>query len=383
MVFRSGGPFTAESLANAVRLGEIAHGAQTYTYAPPDSFPYYYGVFAMAVDGSPYPVFLPSQNVTAQGISIASETASTEAQAQGATALPAQDSSKTASSSDQSQIQSPPQPFVSGIGAKAKGDSIVISYKASPKSRLVLYRGTALISGASDLLNATLVAAFTDKDGNFADYPVPGVDYYYALLGEEDLKAGKISIVPGTNTMLLPVQVSAGTISSGLSLTPPPSRTPPLPYFLMENGAADGIDLTEHEGLFPALPVSPETEKAVSALLAKAPEVKHPMPDTRLLPEELSPPSGGEDYALSLIVGDKIAAKDWAVAVDQLRKYLSLNRSPKASARAHFYLGESLTAMGSSRDAFFEFLSARDFYPIETKPWIDFVLSTLRESTQG
>ena len=33
--------------------------------------------------------------------------------------------------------------------------------------------------------------------------------------------------------------------------------------------------------------------------------------------------------------------------------------------------------LGSSRDAFFEFLLARDFYPIETKPWIEYVLSAL------
>ena len=52
--------------------------------------------------------------------------------------------------------------------------------------------------------------------------------------------------------------------------------------------------------------------------------------------------------------------------MDQLRNYLSLNRSPKAAARAHFYLGEALAFMGSARDAFFEFLSARDSYP--TRP---------------
>jgi len=102
------------------------------------------------------------------------------------------------------------------------------------------------------------------------------------------------------------------------------------------------------------------------------------MPATSLLPEELSIPSGGEDYALSQIVSDRIAAKDWVSAADQLRKYLSLNRGPKASARARFYLGEALAFAGSGREAFFEFLSAGEFYPSETKPWIEYVLSTLR-----
>jgi TolA-binding protein len=78
-------------------------------------------------------------------------------------------------------------------------------------------------------------------------------------------------------------------------------------------------------------------------------------------------------------VSDRIAAKDWVGAADQLRKYLSLNRGPKAAARARFYLGEALAFTGSGRDSFFEFLSARDFYPLETKPWIDYILSTLQK----
>ena len=95
-------------------------------------------------------------------------------------------------------------PVVSDMAARTKGDAIVITYKSAPKSRLVLYRGGAPIVRAADLLDATLVAAFTDKDGSFADFPVPGVEYYYALLGEEDLKAGKIDISSGVNSLCLP-----------------------------------------------------------------------------------------------------------------------------------------------------------------------------------
>jgi TolA-binding protein len=255
----------------------------------------------------------------------------------------------------------------------------VISYTAEPKSRLVVYRGTAPITGASDLLDATLVAAFTDKDGSFADYPVPGVDYYYAILGEEDLKAGQISLVANVNTLTQSVQVPAAALASGYSEPSPSARTPPLPYFLMENGAAGGdVELPQDDGPPPAKPVAPDTEKAITSILAKTPVLTASIPAVSLLPEELAAPSGGEDYALSLIVGDKIASKDWAGAADQLRKYLSLNRGPKAAARARFYLGESLAQAGSERDAFFEFLSARDFYPLETKPWIEFVLRALR-----
>jgi TolA-binding protein len=92
----------------------------------------------------------------------------------------------------------------------------------------------------------------------------------------------------------------------------------------------------------------------------------------------LSSPSGGEDYALSIIVNDRLAAKDWEGAADQLRKYLSLNRGPKAAARAHFYLGQALSYSGDYRDAFFEFLSARELYSTDSKAWIEYVLSRLK-----
>jgi hypothetical protein len=351
-------------------LGEIPSIAQTYSYSPPDSRTYYFGVFALSKEGSPYRVFLPAQNITASGISV------------GESAPPAPKPVANSANSAEGASQAPSQPFVSDIAAKVKGDAIVITYKASPKSRLVLYRGVAPIGGAPDLLDATLVAAFTDKDGSFADYPVPGVDYFYALLGEEDLKAGKILIAPGVNSLTSSVEVPAGAVSSGLA-APPPSRTPPLPYFLLEEGNFGDDSMVEYDGLVPARPVSPETEKAISSLLALTPAIKVLMPPPRDLTEETAAPSGGEDYALSLIVSDRIAAKDWPAAVGQLRDYLSLNRSPRAAARAHYYLGEALASMGSAREAFFEFLSARDSYPTETEPWIEYVLSTLRESSQG
>jgi hypothetical protein len=365
VVYRSETPIDAANLPSAKRLGTITVGAQSYTDVPPDFKPYFYAVLAQAEDGSPYQVFIPAKNTTPIGIAL------TPPKAPASTSVPP---------------PIPPQPsavvgpFVSGIEAKAKGEAIVVSYKASPKSRLVLYRGSAPISQAADLLEATLVAAFSDKNGSFADYPVPGVEYYYAILGEEDLKAGKISLALGVNSLSAAVQVRASATASGFVETPPASRTPPLPYFLLENESIGNAALSLDEGLPPPRAVSPETSKAIGELLVKAPRLKKTIPAVLIMPDESRAPTGGEDYSLSIIAKEKILSKDWPGAIDQLRKYLSLNRSPKAAARARFYLGEALASVGTNQDAFFEFISARDFYPTETKPWIDYVLSTLAKS---
>jgi len=342
-IYRSTQPIDAKSFPSAIRLSGVASGVMSYSDMRIGPGEYYYAVLALAEDGSVYPVFIPARNVTATSLAVESSTLAAGS-------------------------------LVSNLSALANGDAVLVSYNAPPKSRLVLYRGASPIAKAADLLDATLVAAFTNKDGNFADYPVPGVDYYYAVLGEEDLKSGNIALNPGINSLKVPVQVRAAALSSGFGETLSLSRTPPLPYFLIEDGATGKAVAPLDEGPPPERAVAAETAKAIAVILAKAPSLTPSLPQAAVLEEEKAKPTGGEDYALSIIVSDKIAAKDWPGAIDQLRKYLSLNRGPKVQARAHFYLGEALAFSGSRRDAFFEFLSARDFYPIETKPWIEYSL---------
>ncbi len=388
IVYRSTQPIVSGSLESADRLAIVDPGVQAYTDKPGDSESYYYLVLALAEDGSPYQVFIPAKNATAVAVSV--DAASLAQAAAPAPAAPAVESPAPAAAAAAPAAakpeaapaapERPSEPFADALSASIKDEALILSYKAPAGARLVLYRGTGPIRGAADLLDATLVAAFADKGGSFADYPVPGVQYYYALLGEEDLKAGIVALFPGRNTLEDPVGLKAAGSYSGFVEVSPNSRTPPLPFLIPDAGSASGFSTPRDEAP-PERTVAPDTRKAIDAILAAAPSIQPPMPELSFLPEELSSSSGGEDYALSVIVKGPLSAKDWDGAVDQLRKYLSLNRGAKAGARAHFYLGQALAFTGEYRDSFFEFLSARELYASDAKAWIEFVLSKLKSAS--
>lgn len=429
-VYRLGERIDAGNFARATKLGTVEKRIQYFVDVPPDEGQYYYAVLSLSASGDPYQFFAAPGNATMVALSLrpeppvaaADQPAAAPPAAQAAapaapaaapaaqTATPAspRPSAPTAAPQPAAAPQVPPavaapakpaakptaaasapvvqpaaqaSPAPSGgiqsITAQAKADSIVVSYAGGAGLRLVLYRGSAPILQSTDLLDASVVATFVDKEGSFVDYPVPGINYWYAILLEDELRAGRIELAKGRNATIASARVALTKSNEALAESSPNARTVPLPSFLLD--AATGVPVPAAPSELPARKsLSTESEKALVGILALAPPVKRPLPSLKVLSEELAPPSGGEDYALSLIVTQKLIRGDWASSVDQLRKYLSLNRSEKATVRARFYLGQALAFSGEYRDAFFEFLSARSQYPRESSPWIEYVLAALR-----
>jgi hypothetical protein len=350
-IFRHTEALNMANISLATRVGRVEAGVQTFSDSPTEGGSYYYAVLALSEDGTLFQVVIPARNATTAPLAVAPP---------------------------------PPKPtyVVEGLKAEAKGESIVLSYKAlAPSAKLVVYRGQAQMARASDLLEASLVTTFTDRDGSFIDYPVPGVEYWYALIGEEDFKAGKIELVPGKNSTTASARIAAASYASPISSISPASRTPPLPALLFDASAAlPGYGIQGPTASVAAKPVSPETGKAIVPLMSYTPSIEVTRPAVTLLNEEKSPPSGAEDYALALIVTEKLAKGDSSGAVTQLRKYLSLDRGEAVRVRARFYLGQALALTGSFREAFFELLVVRSTYARETKAWFDYTLSMLHEN---
>ncbi len=368
-IYRSTQGFEAASFDESTKIAEVSSGVERFEDPSPPKGSYYYLVLALAEDGSPYRIFIQARNATVSPIAVERP----------ASSLP--------SAADQpspialgGSVAPSLLPAVDAINAQIQGDAIVLRYRTlRPRMRLVLYRGTAPLQLGRDLLEASLVAAYDDKDGSFADYPVPGVDYWYAVLAENDLKAGHIDLRSGQNSTIQAARISALLPPAGF-IEPSPMRTPPLPSIFLEKSTGSEAGRLPHSAEVPPPgALSQEGEKSTAAILKLAPPIRLALPAIHLLKEEQTAPTGGEDYALSLIISEKLSKEDWSGAADQLRKYLSLNRSPTAVVRARFYLGISLAESGQYREAFFEFTSARAGLPVETRPWIDYILFMLRQ----
>ncbi|WP_428768890.1 tetratricopeptide repeat protein [Treponema sp. HNW] len=86
----------------------------------------------------------------------------------------------------------------------------------------------------------------------------------------------------------------------------------------------------------------------------------------------------GDDYSLFVIVDSLVKTKKWNEAETELKRFLQINRSEEAAARAYFYLGQSLYFNGNYREALACFQNSRVLYPVLSKRWSTETLDAYR-----
>ncbi|MFH2113305.1 MAG: hypothetical protein ABIJ86_02200 [Spirochaetota bacterium] len=346
----------ASNFPSAVLIGEVPDGKGLLAFVPPDDRGYYYFVLAKTPEGGVFEVFIPLRNVTLAPVATAIRTA----------------------------IDLKPVPdygTISGIIARNDGDSIMVSFDAEGVSgRFVLYRGTTPIQDSVTLLDATVAAVIAPGSPPFRDYPVPGIEYYYAVIQEQALFGGSIQINPGRNATKASVTVPAGSYRIGLPVLSPASRSIPLPYLVLTRGLQDAKPVSMEEQAPVARTLLAETEKAIANLQeAVGVPVMISRPAITIFPEDLQAPGGGEEYTLRLIVGDFLIKGLYAQAAERFTLFLSLPRSTTNAAKARFYRGQALAMSGSFREAFFDMLQAQDHFYMESAVWVDYILYEIRQ----
>jgi len=353
-IYRSAEALGASNLSAAQLVKVAAPSDRSASLEAPDGKGYFYALLALDKAGNPSAAFLPGKTVTA--VAIKPETAPTA----------------TPTAQPSVALSSHPSETVSNLSVTAGSDSIKLGFSiAAEAGTMLVYRSPSPFTDSRSLLEATLIASVSSTTREFIDFPVPGVDYYYALLPELALKSGSVEFVTGRNVSPAKTRIAAKSLYGALPETGDQSRITPLPSFV-EGWPADAIGTRRPRSL------SVETEKALATILAPYPVPKPKAPSPALLPEDRGQARGGEDYALSLILQGPFKKGDWAETMKQLRDYLSLNRSPSVASRAHFYLGIALAQSSQPRDAFFEFLQARSLHQTETRPWIQYLVALMR-----
>ena len=255
-----------------------------------------------------------------------------------------------------------PVPGIEGLNVRIDQERVIITFAGADYDKnLILYRSLTPIRRQEDLLSAIIIRQRVSSP--VIDYPLPGIDYHYALIYEEDIVAGLLSIRQGQNATGA-VQIAV-TGRSG-------AREMPLPGLNLSTSPVAGATSS---GSFPGF-ISESPGFEASAFSLERRNEKTAKKEIEVFPEDLerSAGSGGDEYQLRLIVQGYFSLKEWDKAREELRRFLDLPRASDFRARAHYYLGQVYYFQGKPREALFEFLSSQEQYPQNTNSWIQAVL---------
>jgi len=348
-IYRSNSPFE-ENKALAGRPTEVPYGIESYIDEIDDSGVYHYLVIASGADGQRYDYYILPDNTIC-------------IQMTGSIELTGVRNNNSAAANQPAT----PGASVSNIRALAENNRIVISFRSEADVHPVLYRGIRPIRNTSDLLGAVIIQS--NVTSPFYDSPVPGIPYYYALVPANELARGTIMIRPGTNATVEPVE------TAGAEPDPAGVRTVPLPLISLATAVPGSMFM---ETSRQPQNLSPDVINALENIPAYQKETV-PARDSLIFPQDLETTGGGEDYLLGSIIQGNFVNREWANAAEELARFLSLPRSRTTEARARYYLGQCLFFNGSSREALFEFLSARSVYPDAAAEWIQIILRNMAE----
>ena len=348
-IYRSVRPFAGSIPAN-IRPVVVRYGEQYYIDDSDDMENVYYFVAASDLTGQRYDIILPRIN----SISL----------------IPGQTSQESVGSADFEIPSVEPVQGISNLRATQDGERVIITFNTNgPRKNAILYRSMTQIRTPQDLLNAVIVQSRIDSP--FVDFPVPvpGLEWFYAVIYEDEVASGNMGIKPGVNATSTAVTVTS-------EQTPErPLRPIPLPVLTLRNTMPDSHFMTE----IPEQAAAPLSSVSENILRGTKMPSKTPLTlkKPRVFAVDLVAPTGGEESALFQIITEYFVTFQWETARISLQHYLSLPRSKDIEARARFYLGQTLYYTGNHREALMEFLKIRSIHAAEANNWIEAVLTAM------
>jgi hypothetical protein len=349
-IYRSSRPFEASAPVasfSAQRPVEVPYGVESYIDDVENAGRVYYFVAASGGAGDLHLQVIPRINTLAVDVAGPPEAAAAASQPRGPGGI-------------------------FGLEIRQEGEGVAIRYQTGSGANTVLYRSVKPITHTTDLLSAVIVQSGLTSP--FIDYPVPGIPYYYAVIFEDELRRGNVGIYPGHNATITAVEIRAERV--GLPGAP---ELRPLPLPLMSlNYAVPGID--NFSELRNPIPLGLSSAKALGSLFRGRETPAPPSRASRAFSQDMETENRGvpaENLALRAIVRGPFARGDWETSLRELDRYLTGHHSVISEARARFYRGQCLYFSGAWREAFYEFLLIRNYFPVEVNAWLDSCLEIL------
>jgi len=356
-IYRAREEITEENFSEAEQVGAVEPGTETFLDVITESGSYYYAVLSEAPSGDINEVFLPFRNKSTQPVEI--RVAAEEAE--------------------------PTIARVISLQVERRGQEVILRFQPSRDDRnLAIFRATEPIDDLDAVNGATRIEVISSDRDTYTDVPVPGISYYYGVFDPDAVAQGELDFAEGDNvsaaSVRIPVEVAS--VERAIPEEPTPRRRP-LPFLIIDQSLREGDALVQSPLRLTSnpQPLSQETEEAVQRLFGEAgPAEPEPLREPEVLPEERLTDPKGPRLTLQTIVENPFQEGRWHESIRLLSNMLSIALPEDVEARVHFYLGQARYFAGERRQAFLEFVLAREQYRLEAAPWID---RMIRELSSG
>jgi hypothetical protein len=277
--------------------------------------------------------------------------------------------------------------MLTALAAVPEGSGIRLTFvSANPSKNVVIYRNILPIQRISDLLAADVVQLPGAKSP-VLDQVRSGVPYYYAVLYEEDLRAGAAYIAPGYNATLYPAVFHQ---SADVPPSAPYSLSYPADGSVSSHSAGERLSAEAEAALSTgnwSAPIpyqQPSSAPPPSVRPQAAPPAALPPAETiepQVFQQDLqNAPPGSDEYRLQSIVKSSFTWRNWPQTIGDLQNLIETTRHQGVRNRARFYLGQAYYFTGSYGHAAVEFRAVQSQFPNETAFWIPLSSNASRRS---
>lgn len=265
------------------------------------------------------------------------------------------------------------RPLVKQISAAAvSSTNIKVSWKipAGFKAQaLYIYKDTQPFATQSQIRSSAAIAKLTPRSTYYLDTVTNYKEYYYAVIARLADGTSYDIVLPSINATITGVKVNRAVKAEPAEeieekrYADGELRELPLPY----------LDIMGEAGRKPnklnTLVMKEGRDLAKGHMLRKK-TILTP----HIFDEDMISPDGGDEYYLFEVLKTSFIKRDYQKATDDLRRFLSINRTNEVTMRAAFYLGESLYYTKKYRDALTMFLFVEEAYPALSKKWMQSTL---------